>query len=265
MSLAEKRLFLLDMDGTIYLSETLFDGTLEFLRYVRAIGGRYLFLTNNSSRGTDAYIAKMARLGIEAFPDDFLTSADATIRYLRGRYLPDTVYYVCGTESLKNQLRLAGLRVAETLRDDCAVVLLGYDTELTYEKLERACTYIRNGAVFLATHLDINCPTKDGFIPDCGAICAAISLSTGKEPKYVGKPFKETVDMVLELTGAKREEVSFVGDRIYTDVKTGVANGAHGILVLTGETKPEDIPKSDVVPDAVFTGLKEMGELLGEK
>ena len=109
MSLAEKRLFLLDMDGTIYLSETLFDGTLDFLRYVRAIGGRYLFLTNNSSRGTDAYIAKMARLGIEAFHDDFLTSADAAIRYLRGRYLPDTVYYVCGTESLKNQLRLAGL------------------------------------------------------------------------------------------------------------------------------------------------------------
>lgn len=135
-----KRLFLLDMDGTIYLSETLFDGTLDFLRYVRAIGGRYLFLTNNSSRGTDAYIAKMARLGIEAFPDDFLTSADAAIRYLRGRYLPDTVYYVCGTESLKNQLRLAGLRVAETLRDDCAVVLLGYDTELTYEKLEIAAS-----------------------------------------------------------------------------------------------------------------------------
>lgn len=141
MSLAEKRLFLLDMDGTIYLSETLFDGTLEFLRYVRAIGGRYLFLTNNSSRGTDAYIAKMARLGIEAFPDDFLTSADATIRYLRGRYLPDTVYYVCGTESLKNQLRLAGLRVAETLRDDCAVVLLGYDTELTYESWKAAAFF----------------------------------------------------------------------------------------------------------------------------
>lgn len=101
MSLAEKRLFLLDMDGTIYLSETLFDGTLDFLRYVRAIGGRYLFLTNNSSRGTDAYIAKMARLGIEAFPDDFLTSADTAIRYLRGRYLPDTVYYVCITETLQ--------------------------------------------------------------------------------------------------------------------------------------------------------------------
>ena len=139
MSLAEKRLFLLDMDGTIYLSETLFDGTKDFLRYVREIGGRYLFLTNNSSRGTDAYIAKMARLGIEAFPDDFLTSADATIRYLQRRYLPDTVYYVCGTESLKNQLRLAGLHVAEQLRDEISVVLLGYDTELTFEKLETCC------------------------------------------------------------------------------------------------------------------------------
>ena len=171
MSLAEKRLFLLDMDGTIYLSETLFDGTLEVLRYVRAIGGRYLFLTNNSSRGTDAYIAKMARLGIEAFPDDFLTSADATIRYLRGRYLPDTVYYVCGTESLKNQLRLAGLRVAETLRDDCAVVLLGYDTELTYEKLENCCILLNRGADYVATHpglrqRDRNAPYRDGPPPE---------------------------------------------------------------------------------------------------
>ena len=115
------------MDGTIYLDDRLFDGVKEFLARIRERGGRYLFLTNNSSRGTDAYIAKMARLGIEAFPDDFLTSADAAIRYLRGRYRPETVYYVCGTESLKNQLRLAGLRVAETLRDDISVVLLGYD------------------------------------------------------------------------------------------------------------------------------------------
>ena len=142
------------------------------------------------------------------------------------------------------------------------MVVIGFDLTLTYEKLERACTYIRNGAVFLATHLDINCPTKDGFIPDCGAMCAAISLSTGKEPKYVGKPFKETVDMVLSMTGAEREHMTFVGDRLYTDVKTGVANGAHGILVLSGETKLEDIPKSDTHPDAIFKDLREMGKML---
>ena len=163
MSLAEKRLFLLDMDGTIYLSETLFDGTKDFLRYVRESGGRYLFLTNNSSRGTDAYIAKMARLGIEAFPDDFLTSTDATIRYLQGRYLPDTVYYVCGTESLKNQLRLAGLHVAEQLRDEISVVLLGYDTELTFEKLETCCILLNRGADYVATHPDLVCPTWYGL------------------------------------------------------------------------------------------------------
>ena len=179
MSLAEKRLFLLDMDGTIYLSETLFDGTKDFLRYVRESGGRYLFLTNNSSRGTDAYIAKMARLGIEAFPDDFLTSTDATIRYLQGRYLPDTVYYVCGTESLKNQLRLAGLHVAEQLRDEISVVLLGYDTELTFEKLETCCILLNRGADYVATHPDLVCPTWYGSAPDCGSVAEMLHTATG--------------------------------------------------------------------------------------
>lgn len=180
------------------------------------------------------------------------------IQYLK-EYYPGQKVYLVGTPDLEANFLENGIHLTKEMPD---VVVFGFDMTLTYEKLERACTYIRNGAVFLATHLDINCPTKDGFIPDCGAMCAAISLSTGKEPKYVGKPFRETVDMVLELIGANREEVSFVGDRIYTDVKTGVVNGAHGILVLTGETKLEDVPKSDVVPDAIFTGLKEMGELL---
>ena len=138
------------------------------------------------------------------------------------------------------------------------MVVIGFDTELTYEKLERACTYIRNGAVFLATHLDINCPVEGGFIPDCGAMCAAIALSTGVQPKYLGKPFEETVDMVLDHTGMEKEAVAFVGDRIYTDVATGVNNGAKGFLVLTGETKPEDVEKSSVKPDAVFDSLGEM-------
>ena len=137
-------------------------------------------------------------------------------------------------------------------------MVIGFDTELTYEKLERACTFIRNGAVFLATHLDINCPVEGGFIPDCGAMCAAIALSTGVQPKYLGKPFKETVDMVLEHTGTEKEAVAFVGDRIYTDVATGVNNGAKGFLVLTGETKAEDVEKSSVKPDAVFESLGEM-------
>ena len=127
MALQDKRLFLLDMDGTIYLSEQLFDGTIDFLNYVKRIGGKYLFLTNNSSRGTDAYIAKMARLGIEAFPEDFLTSADAAVDYFH-QNPPKGTIYVCGTESLKGQLRAAGLPVAASADDRVSTVLLGYDT-----------------------------------------------------------------------------------------------------------------------------------------
>ena len=124
MALQDKRLFLLDMDGTIYLSEQLFDGTIDFLNYVKRIGGRYLFLTNNSSRGTDAYIAKMKRLGIEAFPEDFLTSADAAVDYFRQNPSEGNIY-VCGTESLKGQLRAAGLPVAASADDRVSTVLLG--------------------------------------------------------------------------------------------------------------------------------------------
>ena len=118
------------------------------------------------------------------------------------------------------------------------------------------------GAKFLATHLDINCPVKDGFIPDCGAMCAAIELSTKVSPKFVGKPFKETVDMVVDATGVDASKISFVGDRIYTDVATGVNNGAMGVLVLTGECKLEEVPYSDVKPTVIFDSIKEMGELL---
>lgn len=149
-------------------------------------------------------------------------------------YYPGKTVYLVGTPDLEENFRRNGILLTKAMPD---VVVIGFDLTLTYEKLERACTYIRNGSVFLATHLDINCPTRDGFIPDCGAMCAAISLSTGKQPKYVGKPFKETVDMVLTLTGSKREKISFVGDRLYTDVKTGVANGPTGFLCFQGRRR----------------------------
>ena len=256
--LKETELFVLDMDGTFYLDTDVLDGALDFLEEVKKAGKRYVFFTNNSSKSPKTYIDKLAKMGCYIKRNQIITSGDVMIQYLK-EYYPEKKVYLVGTPDLEENFRENGILLTREMPD---VVVIGFDMTLTYEKLERACTYIRNGAVFLATHLDINCPTKDGFIPDCGAMCAAISLSTGKEPKYVGKPFKETVDMVLEMTGAKREAMSFVGDRIYTDVKTGVVNGAHGILVLTGETKLEDVPKADVVPDAIFTGLKERGEIL---
>lgn len=258
--LENTELFVLDMDGTFYLDNQILDGSLEFLKQVERLGKRYVFVTNNSSKSPKTYIDKLAKMGCFIERRQIITSGDVMIRYLK-EYYPQKTVYLMGTPDLEENFMENGISLTKEMPD---VVVIGFDLTLTYEKLERACTYIRNGAVFLATHLDINCPTRDGFIPDCGALCAAISLSTGRQPKYVGKPFRETVDMVLEMTGAKRKEVSFVGDRLYTDVKTGVANGARGILVLSGETKIEDLEGADTVPDGIFTGLDEMGQLLKE-
>lgn len=256
--LEQTELFVLDMDGTFYLDNDILDGSLGFLEQVERLRKRFVFFTNNSSKSPKTYMDKLAKMNCFIERNQIITSGDVMIQYLK-EYYPGKTVYLVGTPDLEANFEENGILLTKDMPD---VVVIGFDLTLTYEKLERACTYIRNGAVFLATHLDINCPTKDGFIPDCGAMCAAIALSTGKQPKYVGKPFKETVDMVLSMTGAKREKVTFVGDRLYTDVKTGVDNGARGILVLSGETKLEDVASSDTVPDAIFTGLNEMGEML---
>ena len=264
MSLSEKRLFLLDMDGTIYLSETLFDGTVDFLDYVNKIGGRYLFLTNNSSRGTDAYIAKMTRLGIEAHPEDFLTSADATIRYLKMAY-DDALYYVCGTESLKGQLRDAGLRVADKLCDEISVVLLGYDTELTYEKLEACCILLNRGCDYIATHPDMVCPTWYGSAPDCGSVIEMLFTATGRRPVIIGKPQPEMALTAMEKYGYEKSQTCLIGDRLYTDIACGVNAGIDTIFVLSGEGVMGDIEKYHVEPTYVFQNIREvLNELMKE-
>ena len=253
------KLFVLDMDGTFYLGENIINGSLEFLEKVKETGRHYIFFTNNSSKSVSLYVEKLSRMNCHITRSDIMTSGDVTTEFIKTQRRGSTVYLM-GTEALKKEFISAGIKLVDDSQPD--IVVVAFDTELTYAKLEKACTYIRNGAEFLATHLDINCPTEDGFIPDCGAMCACISLSTGKQPRYLGKPFKETLDMVLERTGYKREEVAFVGDRIYTDVATGVKNGATGILVLSGETKIEDVDSSEVVPDLIFKDLREIAEYL---
>lgn len=258
-------LFVLDMDGTFYLENDILDGALDFLESVKRAGKEYIFFTNNSSQSPKAYIDKLAKMNCHITRDMIMTSGDVMIRYLNSFYKGKSVYLL-GTQSLIESFKEGGISLfwpeegKEGSRPD--IVVVGFDKTLTYEKLTNACNYIREGSVFLATHLDINCPVKGGFIPDCGAMCAAIELSTGVKPKFVGKPFGETVEMIVDATGKNKEKIAFVGDRIYTDVATGVNNGAMGVLVLTGETLLTDIPDSKVKPDVVFESIKEMGILL---
>ena len=250
MSLGEKKLFLLDMDGTIYLSERLFDGAAEFLRTVKALGGRWVFLSNNSSRGTEAYVAKMARLGVETSPEDFLTSADAAIRWLRS--LPEErCWYVCGTESLKDQLRRAGIRVAET-QDEAEGVLLGYDTELSYRKLEDCCILLGRDLPYAATHPDLVCPTWYGSAPDCGSVIEMLRTCTGRSPHVIGKPRPDMALMAMEKFGCTPAETCLMGDRLYTDIACGVNAGIDTIFVLSGEGTEADIEKYGIRPRWVF-------------
>ena len=217
--LREKRLFLLDMDGTIYLDEQLFDGVPEFLRYVRRIGGRYLFLTNNSSRGVEGYIEKMHRLGIDTCREDYLTSVDATIRYLRVS-LPGKTCYVAGTVSFMDQLAQTGIPVTRD-REQAEVLLCGFDTELTFQKLEDACILLNRGVPFIATNPDWVCPTWYGSVPDCGSVCRMLTTATGREPTFIGKPQPEMARLAMERTGFSTEQTVLLGDRLYTDIACG--------------------------------------------
>ena len=265
-------LFVLDMDGTFYLGDRIIEGSLEFLQKVKNAGKEYVFFTNNSSKSPLNYIEKLKKMNCEITREQIMTSGDVTIGYLKAHHPGKSVYLV-GTQALTESFKEAGIALFASEEKDGVIVengnrhvpdivVIGFDTTLTYEKLERACTYIRNGAMFFATHLDINCPTEAGFIPDCGAMCDLIARSTGQTPKYLGKPFYETMEYVLNHTGVKKEHIAFVGDRLYTDVATGVNNGARGLLVLSGETKVEDLEKSNVKPDGVFADLKEIGTYL---
>ena len=252
------KMFVLDMDGTFYLGDRLIEGSLDFLEKVKETGRRFVFFTNNSSRIPSFYQKKLEKMGCFVDKSEVITSGNVTIAYLQTHYADKKIYLV-GTPLLVESFEEAGINLVQ---EDPDVVVVGVDTTLTYEKLEKACTYIRNGATFLATQLDINCPTEDGFIPDCGAMCALITKSTGVEPRYLGKPFPETMDMVLQITGCKKDEIVFVGDRLYTDVATGVKNGAKGFLVLTGEADMKTVEESEVKPTCIYDSLLDISKYL---
>jgi len=253
------RHFVLDMDGTFYLGNTILPNSLEFLRKTVETGRDYLFFTNNSSRSPEVYIQKLAAMQCHIGRSEIMTSGDVMIEWLSANHPGEPVYLV-GTPSLVQSFREGGINLVE---ENAKIVVVGFDTTLTYAKLVKACDFIRGGALFLATHLDVNCPVEGGFIPDVGSFCALISLSTGgKQPKVVGKPHKETVDMIIRHTGWKREEIAFVGDRIYTDVATGVDNGAIGLLVLSGESDMGTVRASRTKPDGIFTDLGEIASYL---
>ena len=258
-ALKDVKLFVLDMDGTVYLGDRMIPGSAEFIHTLENDPDReYIYFTNNASRVPEIYVQKLKKLGLETDISRIITAGDVCAEFLEKEY-PGARIYLNGTDVLKENWLKRGLHLVQ---EDPDVVVQSFDTSLTYEKMDKICRYVRNGVPFIATHMDINCPTEDGFMPDCGAMCALITASTGVTPRYLGKPFKETVEMLERITDIPAAQMAFVGDRLYTDIATGVNNGARGFLVLTGETTIDMVPGSEVQPTCIYESLGEMIQYL---
>ena len=261
----DKKLYIFDMDGTIYLGGIPFDFAKRFIKNLRASGRRVLFFTNNASHTSPFYLKKLDRLGFEPREDEIMTSGDVTLEYLK-RYRAGKSVYMVATDELVEEYAAKGIKLVNGESDpqSADIVITSFDTTLTYEKLNIACRLIRNGAEYLSTHPDFNCPTENGFIPDSGAIAALVTASTGKTPTYFGKPYKETIEMIGEATGFDNSEMCIFGDRLYTDIALGKSFGVTSVLVLSGETTEEDVdsalPKDK--PDFAFASLDDVDRLM---
>lgn len=255
----EIKSFVLDMDGTIYLGNDLFDFTKDFLKTVEETGRNYYFFTNNSSKSQQAYIDKLAGMGIDITPDQMMISSHVMIHYLKQNH-PGASIYVVGTPSLIEEFKSFDMPLVE---EDPDIVVLGFDTTLTYEKLAKACHYVRGGCIYYGVNPDWNCPIEGGdFIPDCGSMAKLIEASTGRFPEFFGKPSRHTLDYIIEATGGNPGEIAIVGDRLYTDITVADGSDVTSILVLSGESKKEDVASSDVKPDFIVDTLEDITTLL---
>lgn len=258
-AITSMKLFLFDMDGTLYLGDRIYPFTDELLHTIKEQGKRYLFMTNNSSKSVNDYIKKLDALGISATREDFITSSQATAYYLQ-KHHAGKVLYVCGTESLKQELRDEGFTVSENIAETQCIVM-GFDTELTFQKLHDVSYLLltKPDLPYIATNPDLVCPTEFGSVPDCGSVCQMIYNATSKRPLVIGKPSGLMPELAMQRLNVPKENTCVVGDRIYTDIKCGLNAGITGILVMSGETTPEILAESADKPHIV---LNDAGEIL---
>lgn len=260
----QTKLFLFDMDGTLYLGNRLYGFTKELLNTIKKTGGHYLFMTNNSSKSVKAYIDKLSGLGIDAVYDDFITSSQATAYYLKKRHWGAKLY-VCGTESLKAELAENGFCITDEVdKTDC--IVMGFDTELNFKKLHDVsymlCT--RKDIPYIATNPDYVCPTEFGSVPDCGSVCDMLYNVSGRRPIFIGKPEPLMPILAMEKTGHSKNDTAVIGDRIYTDIKSGINAGVLTVLVMSGETTREILDRSAEKPDIVMEDAGEILDILKE-
>lgn len=264
--LKDKKLFLFDIDGTIAIGDTLYDGSRELLDYIESIGGKAYYITNNSTKSNEDYVKKFEKsFGLKTTENQFVTSGYMTMHYLWDNYR-DKKIFVVGTKSFVKDLQEKGLKVTTEVEDDIELVVVAYDSELNYEKLIKVSQVLFEKDVpFYATNPDLRCPIDFGFIPDCGAICDMITATTDKKPVYLGKPNPKVVELCLLDSGFSKEETIVVGDRLYTDIACGINAGVDTCVVFTGEATREDMKDTSYKATYEFENVRTFLEaILGE-
>ena len=265
--LIDTRLFLLDMDGTLYLGDDVFPGAVDFIHSISETGRKYIYLTNNSSRAGVDYITRLRKLGFPCEAENVFTSGMATGEYLNQNH-PGAKVYLAGTKAFYRELQSYGIDLVNnenghTDVTDVDVVVQGFDTELVYEKLDLACHFLRRGATFIAANPDWVCPMPaDEVLPDCGSICALLTAASGVKPNYIGKPNRNMIDVISKMTGIPNENICAVGDRLYTDIAVAKNAGSVSVCVLSGESSEADIAASEVKPDYVLKDVAEIAKIL---
>lgn len=256
--LKDKRFFLFDIDGTVALGENLIDGAKELLDYIESINGKYIFITNNSTMGVNDYIKKFENLKVRVDESNFITAGYASALYLEENYKYKKIFCL-GTKSFVSELKERNLNVTEIFESDVQCVIVGFDNELEYRKIEDVCKILSKKSVsFLATNPDLVCPVDFGFVPDCGSICQMIENAVERKPIFIGKPNKLIVDICFKKNEFLKEETLIIGDRLYTDILCGINSGIETAAVFTGETDLDEICKSSYKPTYVFNNVKEL-------
>jgi len=241
----------LDLDGTIYLGGDLIDGAVAFLGRLEDSGIRRFFLSNNSSKSVGQYLEKLHSLGIPSMEDDILLSTHDLLSWLEGEGVTES--YLVGTEGMREMLEAVGVN---TESESPQYVVLGYDTEITYEKLSTASIHLHNGVPMVASHPDIVCPSPDGGLPDTGAYMDLFEATTGVRPVHIcGKPNAGMILHKVEELGLRPDQCAMVGDRLYTDIEMADRAGVHGILVLSGEATMDDLEEAPQSPSLVVDSV----------
>ncbi len=255
-SLRTKRVAFLDLDGTLYRGDSVIPGAPEFVAELGSRGVAAYFLTNNSSRSKRDCARKLASMGIETGEDRIVLSTDGCAEHLARKGLRRV--FAVGTRGFREELATRGI---ETERPDPQAVVLGYDTETTYERLARAALLLRRGLPYFATHPDMTCPSSEGPLPDAGAFAALFEAATGRRPDRVfGKPDPSMVERVLKREEARPEDCFAVGDRLYTDFALARNVGCEFVCVLTGEATREDVKRFDHAPSLVAESVADIIE-----